>query len=118
VNCDVLSLFGINFSKVFTLGGGGTQGVAMLALASAGAQGSILQHAAPSPDLAVNYLPNEDPSECESGNEPPPGILGPPQLANPTGNQSGPVPITAPPPGVETLAQRAGLLNAPPGTPR
>jgi virulence factor Mce-like protein len=118
VNCDVISLFGINFSKVFTLGGGGTQGVAMLALASAGAQGSLLQHAAPSPDLALNYLPHEVPAECESGNEPPPGIFGPTQLTNPPGNQSQSVPQTAPPPGVEALAQQAGLLGPPPGTPR
>jgi virulence factor Mce-like protein len=118
VNCDVISLFGINFSKVFSLGGGGTQGVAMLALQSTGAQASIFQHAAPSPDLALNYLPHEDAQQCESGNEPPPGPLGPPQLTNPPGDQSRLVPKTAPPPGVTALAQRAGLLNAPPGTPR
>lgn len=118
VNCDVLSLFGITFSKVFTLGGGGTQGAAMLALVSPGAQGSALQHAAPSPDLALNYLPHEGATECESGNEPPPGSLGPPQLTNPPGYQSRAVPSTAPPPGVATFARRAGLLNAPPGTPR
>jgi virulence factor Mce-like protein len=116
--CNVVSLFGITFSKVFALGGGGTQGAAMLALASPGAQASILQHAAPSPDLGLNYLPHENAQECESGNEPPPGLLGPTQLTNPPGLQSRSVPSTAPPPGVQALAQRAGLLDTPPGTPR
>jgi ABC-type transporter Mla subunit MlaD len=118
LNCNVLSLFGITFSKVFALGGGGTQGAAMLALQSIGAQASLFQHVAPSPDLAVNYLPHENAQECESGNEPPPGIFGPTQLTNPPGNQSHRVPSTAPPPGVAALAQRAGLLNPLPGTPR
>jgi hypothetical protein len=66
------------------------------------------QSAAPSPDLHLNYYPNENAGECEAGNEPyAPGQA----IGNPPGNQSTQTEQTSPPPGVRRLARRAGLLG-------
>ncbi len=118
VDCDVVALYGTQFPKAFTMGGGSAQSLTVFGFVNAGAQNSILQNAKPSVNLGVNYLPHEDADECESGNEPAPGANGPPQLTNPAGNQSRSVPATSPPAGVTQLAQQAGLLDAPRGTPR
>jgi phospholipid/cholesterol/gamma-HCH transport system substrate-binding protein len=116
VYCNVIALFGIQFGKTFGAQPGPISYVNFDFVTPA-ANGSILQSASPSTNLGVNYYPNENAKECESGNEPAPGVFGPSQLGNPPGNQSRSVPTSAPPPGVTALAQRAGLLNAPPGTP-
>jgi virulence factor Mce-like protein len=118
VDCDVIGLYGTQFPKAFTMGGGSAQSLTVFGFVNSGAQGSILQSAKPSPNLGVNYLPNENAHECESGNEPAPPASGPPQLLNPAGDQSRSFPATSPPAGVTQLAAKAGLLNAPPGTPR
>jgi virulence factor Mce-like protein len=117
LDCDVIGLYGTQFSKVFSMGGGEAQGLAEFDFINPGATGSILQNAKPSPNLGVNYLPTENASECASGREPAPGSNGPPQLSGPVGVGHA-VPETAPPPGVTALAARAGLLNTPAGTPR
>jgi hypothetical protein len=116
VNCNVISLFGIQFGKTFGALPGPISYV-NFDFVTAAANGSILQSATPSTNLGVNYYPNETSQECESGNEPAPSPSGPAQLGNPPGNQNRSVPSSEPPPGVTALAQRAGLLNAPPGTP-
>jgi virulence factor Mce-like protein len=118
VDCDVIGLYGTQFPKAFTMGGGASQSLTVFGFVNAGARNSIFQNAKPSVNLGVNYLPHEDAAECESGNEPAPGPNGPPQLTNPPGNQSRSVPATSPPAGVTQLARQAGLLNAPKGTPR
>jgi virulence factor Mce-like protein len=114
--CNVIGIWGPNWASTFgTIGNGDGPAIANAGLTSLGAQAEQLQHAAPSPDVAINYLPHENAHECESGNEP---YTGKQQLNNPPGNQSTSVPNTTPPAGVTQLAQAAGLLNAPPGTPR
>jgi hypothetical protein len=61
----------------------------------------------PAPDLHLNFYPNEDATECESGNE----TYGPGQhIGNPPGKQGTAHEETTPPPGVPALARRAGLL--------
>jgi hypothetical protein len=117
VYCNVIALFGMQFGKTFGALPGPISYVNFDFVTPA-ANGSILQSANPSPNLGVNYYPNENAHECESGNEPAPKVFGPPQLGNPPGLQSRSVPNSEPPPGVTALAQRAGLLNAPAGTPR
>jgi phospholipid/cholesterol/gamma-HCH transport system substrate-binding protein len=116
LHCDVVGLWGTQFSKVFTMGGGASQALTVFGFVNAGASNSILQNSSPSPNLGVNYLPNENASECASGNESPPPQNGPPQLTNPPGAGRS-VPDSAPPPGVTELAARAGLLD-PLGTQR
>jgi virulence factor Mce-like protein len=71
------------------------------------------QHAAkPDPDLHVNTVPHLNAHECESGNEPySPGQL----IGNPPGRQRDRTDETEPPPGVQDLARRAGLLDPVPG---
>jgi len=116
VDCNVIALLGMQVGKAFGAVPGPVSFV-NFDFVTPGAIGSDLQSASPSPNLGVNYYPNENAQECESGNEPAPGVFGPPQLGNPPGNQSRSVLSSEPPPGVTALAQRAGLLNAPPGTP-
>jgi ABC-type transporter Mla subunit MlaD len=114
--CNVVGIWGPNWASTFgTIGNGDGPAIANAGLTSAGAQAEQFQHAAPSPDVAINYLPHENAQECESGNE---AYTGTQQLNNPPGNQSTSVPNTSPPAGVTQLARNAGLLNAPPGTPR
>lgn len=108
VYCNVIGLWGVDFSKLFTFGGGDAQALGTFGFTSAGAQGSILQNAKPSSDLGVNYLPNENAQECESGHEPSP-LGGPPRLTNPPGLQSNQVPLTYQPPGARDRAIKAGL---------
>ena len=70
------------------------------------------QSATPDPDLHLNFYPNMNASECESGNEPySPGQL----IGNPPGSQGTAHEETRPPPGVADLARQAGLL--PPAPP-
>jgi hypothetical protein len=110
IHCDVIGLWGVDFGKTFVWGGGDAQALGNFAFASVGAENSIFQQAKPSRDLGVNYLPNENAQECESGNEPP-VAGGPPHLSNPPGLQSNVVPLTAQPPGVRERAIAAGLQD-------
>jgi virulence factor Mce-like protein len=113
VRCDVLGLWGANFSSTFIgMGDGPGPGLPNLVITGSGAQGEGLQNARPSPNVGINPLPNETASECESGNEP---WSGGQQLNNPPGLQSRSTRTTVPPPGVTALARGAGLLKPIPG---
>jgi phospholipid/cholesterol/gamma-HCH transport system substrate-binding protein len=117
LSCNVIGLWGRNFSSAWgTLGNGDGPSVVNAGVVTGGATGENLQSAQPAANLHVNYLPNENTSECESGNEP--WRSNAQDLSNPPGEQSRSVPHTSPPAGVRASAERAGLLNAPPGTPR
>jgi len=117
LDCNIAGLYGRNFSSAWgTIGNGIGPSYVVAGVVTSGAQGEGLQAAAPASNLHINYLPHEDAGECESGNEP--FNASQQDLSNPPGNQSRSVPRTSPPPGVTALAERAGLLTPPPGTPR
>jgi virulence factor Mce-like protein len=110
--CNAFSLWAQNLSSVFgDLGVGHGPAVGNLVLDILGAFLEPLQDKAPSPDIAINYIPHETQSECEAGNEP---FTGRQQLTNPAGLQSNQTAVTSPPPGALQLAQDAGLIG---GTP-
>jgi phospholipid/cholesterol/gamma-HCH transport system substrate-binding protein len=108
VSCNVLAMWGQYASSAF-LAFGSQQGPALanLVVAGLGAHGEMLQSARPASNLSLNPLPNENAQECEAGNE---TWSGRQQLNNPPGPQSASTRQTVPPPGVRTLAARAGLL--------
>jgi virulence factor Mce-like protein len=113
VNCNVISLFTSGFAGVFgTLGTGEGPSLGALFLSETGAAGEAVQNARPSPNVGINPIPNESQNGCEAGNEP---WTGGQQLGNPPGPQSKTTRPTVPPPGVEALAQQAGLITAPAG---
>jgi virulence factor Mce-like protein len=116
VHCNVVSLFTQGFAGTFgTLGTGDGPSLGALFLGTAGAQGEGLQNAKPSPNAGINPYPNENASECESGNEP---WSGKQQLGNPPGLQSTDPRPAAAPPGVLDRAASAGLMTDPEGAPR
>jgi virulence factor Mce-like protein len=113
VYCDVVSLFTQNFAGVFgTLGTGDGPALTGLYLEDTGAIGEGQQNARPSPNVGINPIPIENQSQCQAGNEP---WTGKQQLGNPPGPTSRTTRATVPPPGVQALAQRAGLLTNPAG---
>jgi virulence factor Mce-like protein len=117
LDCNVIGLYGRNFGSAWgTLGSGIGPSIVAAGVVTGGATAEELQSAAPAANLHINYLPHENAHECESGNEP--YSTSSKDLSNPPGNQSRTVPKTTPPAGVLSLARRAGLLNAPPGTAR
>jgi virulence factor Mce-like protein len=73
--------------------------------------GQSLQSPGPSPDLHANPYPNENETECESGNEP---YLPGQQIGNPGGDQPNHTQDTAPPAEATALARQAGLLKRSP----
>jgi ABC-type transporter Mla subunit MlaD len=86
---------------------------ALLQISHLGAQGEVFQQAAPSPNVAINYLPHENEHECESGNELHDGVSQ--VLSNPPGNQPTTHPSSEPPVDATRRAQAAGLLDRPDG---
>ncbi|HWF55881.1 MAG TPA: MlaD family protein [Solirubrobacteraceae bacterium] len=117
VDCNIIGLYGRNFSSAWgTLGSGIGPSYVVAGVVTPGATGEVLQSAKPAANLHINYLSHEDPQECESGNEPYSATQQ--DLSNPPGNQSRSVPSTTPPAGVAALAQRAGLLTPPSPTAR
>jgi ABC-type transporter Mla subunit MlaD len=116
VHCNVLGLWTLNFSSAFDALGSGQGPVLPDAfLQGTGAIGEILQNAKPSPNVAIDPLPYENASQCQSGNEP---WTGHQQLNNPPGLTSRTTRTTTPPPGVTALARAAGLLKPIPGAPQ
>jgi virulence factor Mce-like protein len=113
VDCNVISLFTQGFAGVFgTLGTGDGPSLGALFLETAGANGEALQNARPSANVGINPVPVENQTQCQGGNEP---WTGKQQLGNPPGRTSATTKPTVPPPGVEALAQNAGLLTNPVG---
>ena len=113
VYCNLLGTWSQNFGSMWGgLGDGEGPALANLVLTGVGAAGEELQSARPASNVAMNPLPNENASECESGNEP---WSGHQQLNNPPGLQGRDTRTTAPPPGATALARKAGLLAPIPG---
>jgi ABC-type transporter Mla subunit MlaD len=110
--CNAFSLWAQDLSSVFgDLGVGKGPAVGNLVVDILGAFLEPVQDKAPSPDIAINYIPHETQSECESGNEP---YTGQQQLTNPPGLQSNQTAASSPPPGALQLAQSAGLVGGNP----
>ncbi|PTL59946.1 MlaD family protein [Paraconexibacter algicola] len=113
VHCNVVGLWAEGWAGTFAaLGSGGGPGVANLVITSLGANGEILQQARPSSDAEINYLPNADAQECESGNSPSDGRQ---HLGNRPGLQSPTTRETVWPADARDRADRAGLLDEPVG---
>jgi virulence factor Mce-like protein len=115
LQCNILGVYGQNFPSV--LAGTGFAGAPLIqvGVTTRGANNEEFQNSSPSSNMHVNANPHENYKECEAGNEPyNPNVQ---LLANPPGLQSNQTEATSPPPGVRALAARAGLLNAPAGTP-
>jgi virulence factor Mce-like protein len=105
--CNLLGPWSQNFGSMWgALGDGQGPALANLVLTTPGARGEELQNARPSLNVAMNPLPYENKSECQSGNEP---WTGRQQLNNP-GLTARTSRTTVPPPGVTALAREAGLL--------
>ncbi|MEA2124343.1 MAG: phospholipid/cholesterol/gamma-HCH transport system substrate-binding protein [Solirubrobacteraceae bacterium] len=108
-NCNVAGLFAHNFYSPISQGDASGTWLTFYTLF----RFEQTQKApAPEGDLHINPYPNENASECESGNEPyTPGQF----IGNPKGNQSTTTAETTPPPGVTERARAAGLLDTIPG---
>jgi virulence factor Mce-like protein len=108
-HCNLVSLFFQNFAMAGKPGAGAGPAFANVVVKSLGADGDVFQNSRPSRNVHINYLPNENADECESGNEPydPSKQL----LINPPGQQSTATRTTVPPPGVRARAAAAGLLD-------
>lgn len=92
-------------------GSGPSHALIGLGLARMGAVGEVVQQPKPSPDVAMNYVPNNNDKECESGNEIDPGGQA---IGNPPGLQSRKTWDTELPEAVLAAARKAGLMDAPP----
>ena len=113
VHCNTVGLWGTDFGGAWLkLGFPGGPNLIPIAVTHIGAQGEILQHAAPSPNAANNYVAHENGQECEAGNEPYTGKIA---IGNPPGQQVDSARPTSPPAGVLAYAARAGLLTPPEG---
>ena len=94
LDCNVIGLYGRNFSSAWgSIGTGIGPSYVIAGVVTAGALGEELQSAKPAGDLHINYLPHENASECESGNEPYSTTAA--DLSNPPGDQSRSVPRTS-----------------------
>jgi virulence factor Mce-like protein len=114
LSCNIIGLWGQSFGGGFSaLGTGEGPSLPALIVTTSGAKGETFQNSRPSSNVGINPLPNENASECESGNEPWDGKQ---QLNNPPGLQSPQTRDTVPPPGVRENAARAGLLGDPGST--
>lgn len=114
VQCNVLSLVGEGWASAFSFGQGQGPSMALLGLTALGTSPlGVLQNAEQIPNYHVNYLPNSNHLECESGNEPFDNSRR--STSNPPGLQANQTARTFPPPGVRDLAAKAGLLATPPG---
>jgi virulence factor Mce-like protein len=101
--CNVAGLWLRNFSQSLTGGDSAASWLRFMPLVDVG---QLLQTAAPSNQLHLNYYPVEDQSQCQSGNE---GYTSGQLIGNPPAT-SRTVDDTAPPPGVLARGRRAGLV--------
>lgn len=108
----VCNVFGTWARNIVSVGSEGDANGAWIRLVPLLGSDQVYQQAHPDPDLHLNFYPNQNATECESGNE----LYVPGQrIGNPPGNQGTAHAQTAPPPGVAELARRAGLLPPAPG---
>lgn len=109
IQCNVLGIWTRNVPSTIAEGdanGGWFQTVLVLGIPQ------MLQSAQRSPDLHVNYYPDERWNQCEAGNEPyQPGRL----IGQPPGHQPSNTIDTSPPAGARKRAREAGLLDPTPG---
>jgi phospholipid/cholesterol/gamma-HCH transport system substrate-binding protein len=104
LTCNVFGTWGRNLASA---GSEGDANGTWLRFIPVTGSNEIFQDATPDPNLHLNFYPNEDGTECESGNE----VYTPGQhIGNPPGKQSQAAETTLPPPGVADLARKAGLL--------
>ncbi len=108
IQCNVIPLWGRNVADSVQQGTSEFPFVP-LGVVGTGATNEYAQHATPSNNLHVDYLPHENYQECESGNEP--YSASSQDLTSPPGNQPNQTQMTAPPTEARTLAARAGLLG-------
>jgi virulence factor Mce-like protein len=108
LQCNVIPLWGRNVTDSAQQGTSEFPFVP-LGVVGTGADNEYAQHATPSDNLHVDYLPHENDHECESGNEPYSATSQ--DLTSPPGNQPNHTQLTSPPGGVHQLAARAGLLG-------
>ena len=108
IQCNVIPLSGRNVAYSVQQGTSEFPFVP-LGVVGTGATNEYAQHATPSNNLHVDYLPHENYQECESGNEPYSSTTQ--DLTSPPGNQPNHTQTTTPPTGVRSLAARAGLLG-------
>jgi virulence factor Mce-like protein len=108
----VCNVFGTWARNIVSVGGEGDANGAWIRLVPIVGSDQIFQSSTPDPDLHLNFYPNQNATECESGNERyAPGRA----IGNPPGSQGTAHGETGPPPGVADLARRAGLLPPAPG---
>jgi virulence factor Mce-like protein len=105
VDCNVAGLWTRNLAS--TVSEGDSAGT-WVALAPIFQPSEIFQASKPSSTLHTNYYPNENASECESGNEP---YLPGQRIGNVPGDQSKKVELTAAPAAATDRARKAGLLD-------
>ncbi|HVE69097.1 MAG TPA: MlaD family protein [Solirubrobacteraceae bacterium] len=108
----VCNTFGTWARNIVSTGGEGDANGSWIRLVPLTGSDQIYQQATPDPDLHLNFYPNQNATECESGNE---RYVPGQAIGNPPGSQGTAHAETAPPPGVPELARRAGLLPPAPG---
>lgn len=110
VQCNLL---GVSLRNLVSVGSRGDANGAWLPLTFLADPSKSTQTDRPAADLHANPYPTEDWSECEAGNEPYSGgqLIGPAPGRQPNRTEE-----TSPPPGVQDLARRAGLLTPTPGS--
>jgi hypothetical protein len=108
LTCNVFGTWGRNLASV---GSEGDANGTWLRFVPIVGSNQIFQSATPDPDRHLNFYPNEDGTECESGNE----VYTPGQkVGNPPGKQGTAHETTSQPPGVADLARGAGLMVSAP----
>jgi hypothetical protein len=107
--CNFLGLWVNNFADISSFSFGNGPPFSLFSFSQLGAQGEAFQRDRPSSNVGINYLPNNNDNECESGNEPHDGSSQ--HLGRPPGLQSKIVPLTAAPAQATQRARAAGLLN-------
>lgn len=114
VHCNVIPVMFHNLAGVSRGYGIGREGppIVPFSLTHLGANGELLQQSKPSPNVAINYQPNENADECEGGNEPYDGTQ---SFNNPPGDNGKSHVPTRPPADAYTRARAAGLLETPRG---
>jgi hypothetical protein len=110
INCDVAGLWTRNLSSTVSEGDAAGTWIPFYAIFQLP---EMLQSPKPAPSLHANFYPNENATECESGNEP---YTAGQHIGNPAGNQPDHVDLTSAPAVSTQRAKGAGLLDHIPGS--